>query len=46
LDLYSNNLSSLPKEIGNLKNLEQLYLTENNLTIEDVPPNLRKVTLF
>jgi len=26
--------------------LKELYLENSGLTIEDVPPNLRKVTLF
>lgn len=32
IDLEDNNLSSLPKEIGQLKNLEELYLYNNKLT--------------
>ena len=43
LVLDGNNLKSLPKEIGNLKNLEYLRLRSNDLTIEDVPPNLRSI---
>ena len=32
LYLYSNNLTSIPKELGELKQLEYLYLNDNNLT--------------
>ena len=44
LHLVGTNLSSLPKEIGNLKRLERLVLDRNNLTLEDVPENLRPIT--
>lgn len=43
LDLSFNAISHLPDEIGNLKNLEKLLITNNKLT-DEVPQGFRKLT--
>ncbi|EMG19247.1 leucine rich repeat protein [Leptospira interrogans serovar Copenhageni str. LT2050] len=33
--MNNNQLTTLPKEIGQLKNLQELYLNNNQLSIEE-----------
>ncbi|UNI15108.1 Adenylate cyclase [Purpureocillium takamizusanense] len=42
LDLSFNAIATLPEEIGNLKNLEKLLITNNRLS-EDVPHGFRQL---
>ena len=42
LNLRDKNLTSIPKEIGNLKNLKQLYLDHNKL--RSLPDEINNLT--
>jgi Leucine-rich repeat (LRR) protein len=42
LDLSRQNLRTLPADIGKLKNLERLYLAENQLS--SLPPEVQQLT--
>ena len=47
LDLKDRGLTSIPKEIGNFKNLNKLYLSSNNLTsLPKEIGNLKTLTLI
>jgi Leucine-rich repeat (LRR) protein len=43
LDLRNNNLTEIPPEIGQLKNLEKLILWDNNLTA--LPPEVEQLNI-
>lgn len=43
MDLFGNNLTHLPAELGNLTNLVQLDLRQNQLSTEQLPPELGRL---
>ena len=46
LYLSNNQLTKVPKEIFTLINLQYLYLSHNQLKIDQVPENLRRITII